>query len=228
MTKVLVIAAHPDDEVLGCGGTIARHIKKGDEVHVVILAEGVTSRDKFRDRKKRLKEIKNLSLSAKKSHKILGTKSLKLFDLPDNRMDSVNLLDIVKIVEKEVNLIRPKIIYTHHISDLNIDHSITHQAVITACRPEPKKSVKKICCFEVPSSTDWQSVSSDNFFRPNCFIDVSETLQKKLNALKAYKSEMRPWPHSRSMKAVENLARWRGSSTGMEAAEAFIIIRELI
>ena len=103
MTKVLVIAAHPDDEVLGCGGTIARHIKKGDEVHVVILAEGITGRDKFRDRKKRLKEIKNLSLSAKKSHKILGTKSLKLFDLPDNRMDSVNLLDIVKIVEKEVN-----------------------------------------------------------------------------------------------------------------------------
>ena len=147
MTKVLVIAAHPDDEVLGCGGTIARHIKKGDEVHVVILAEGVTSRDKFRDRKKRLKEIKNLSLSAKKSHKILGTKSLKLFDLPDNRMDSVDLLDIVKIVEKEVNLIRPKIIYTHHISDLNIDHSITHQAVITACRPEPKKSVKKICTY---------------------------------------------------------------------------------
>ena len=110
MIKVLVIAAHPDDEVLGCGGTIARHIKKGDEVHVVILAEGVTGRDKFRDRKKRLKEIKNLSLSAKKSHKILGTKSLKLFDLPDNRMDSVNLLDIVKIVEKEVTLIRPKII----------------------------------------------------------------------------------------------------------------------
>jgi LmbE family N-acetylglucosaminyl deacetylase len=228
MTKILVVAAHPDDEVLGCGGTIARHIDKGDKVNIVILAEGVTSRDKSRNRKKRLKAINNLSLSAKKSHQILGSKSLKIFDLPDNRMDSVNLLDIVKIIEKEVNLVKPEIIYTHHISDLNIDHSITHRAVVTACRPEPKKSVKKIYCFEVPSSTDWQSVQSDKFFRPNCFIDISKTLQKKLKALKAYKSEMRPWPHSRSFKAVENLARWRGSSAGMKAAEAFIIIRDLI
>ena len=228
MTKVLVIAAHPDDEVLGCGGTIVRHIEKGDEVHVVILAEGITSRDKSRDRKKRSIEIKNLSLSAKKAHKILGTKSLKLFDLPDNRMDSIDLLDIVKMVEKEVNKISPKIIYTHHVSDLNIDHSITHQAVITACRPEPVKSVKKICCFEIPSSTDWQSVTADKFFKPNCFIDISRTLKKKLSALKAYKSEMKSWPHSRSIKAIESLARWRGSSVGLKAAESFIIIRELL
>jgi len=227
MTKVLVIAAHPDDEVLGCGGTIARHIKNKDDVHVIILAEGVTSRDKSRNRKKRSKEIKNLLLSAQKSHKTLGSKSLKFFNLPDNRMDSINLLDIVKIVEKEVNLVKPEIIYTHHIGDLNIDHSITHQAVVTACRPEPNKSVKKIYCFEVPSSTDWQSVQSDKFFKPNCFIDISKTLQKKLKALKAYKSEMRSWPHSRSIKNVENLAKWRGSSSGMKAAEAFIIIRDL-
>ena len=227
MTKVLVIAAHPDDEVLGCGGTIARHVKNKDDVHVVILAEGVTSRDKSRNRKKRSKEIENLLISAKKSHKTLGSKSLKFFNLPDNRMDSVNLLDIVKIVEKEVNLVKPEIIYTHHIGDLNIDHSITHQAVVTACRPEPNKSVKKIYCFEVPSSTDWQSVQSDKFFKPNCFIDISKTLQKKLKALKAYKSEMRSWPHSRSIKNVENLAKWRGSSSGMKAAEAFIIIRDL-
>ena len=226
MTKVLVIAAHPDDEVLGCGGAIALHVKKKDDVHVVILAEGVTSRDKSRNRKKRSKEIKNLLLSAQKSHKTLGSKSLKFFNLPDNRMDSINLLDIVKIIEKEVNLVKPEIIYTHHIGDLNIDHSITHQAVVTACRPEPNKSVKKIYSFEVPSSTDWQSVQSDKFFKPNCFIDISKTLQKKLKALKAYKSEMRSWPHSRSIKNVENLAKWRGSSSGMKAAEAFIIIRD--
>ena len=228
MNKVLVIAAHPDDEILGCGGTIARHIIERDKVHVLILAEGITSRDLVRNKKKRVKQLKQLYNSSRKAHKIIGTTSLKTFDFPDNRMDSVNLLDIVKIIEKEIRRINPEIIYTHHIGDLNIDHSITHRAVMTACRPEPKKSVKKIFCFEIPSSTEWQSITSKNYFKPNCFINISKTLGKKIKALKAYKSEMRSWPHSRSIKAVEKLARWRGSSVGFKAAEAFISIRELI
>ena len=228
MSKVLVIAAHPDDEILGCGGTIARHISEKDKVHVIILAEGVTSRDIARNRKKRLIELKKLHLSSKLAHKIIGTTSLKTFNFPDNRMDSIDLLDVVKIVEKEIKRVNPEIIYTHHIGDLNIDHNITHRAVMTACRPEPRKSIKKIFCFEVPSSTEWQSITSKNYFKPNCFVNISKTLVKKIKALKAYKSEMRSWPHSRSTKAIEKLARWRGSSVGFKAAEAFINIRELI
>ena len=168
MNKVLVVAAHPDDEVLGCGGAIARHIQEGDKVYVLILAEGITSRDAIRNKKKRTIELQKLSNSTKKSHKILGATSVKTFDLPDNRMDSVDLLDVVKIIEKEIKKINPRIIYTHHIGDLNIDHYITHRAVMTACRPEPKRSVKKIFCFEIPSSTEWQSVTSKNYFKPNC------------------------------------------------------------
>ena len=118
--------------------------------------------------------------------------------------------------------------YTHHHGDLNIDHQITHQAVLTACRPYPDQSVKKIYCFEVPSSTEWQSPSVDTVFIPNTFVDISVTLSLKLDALRAYESEMRPWPHSRSIKAVEHLVRWHGASMGMEAAEAFVLVRELI
>lgn len=228
MNKVLVVAAHPDDEVLGCGGTIARHIQEGDKVHVLILAEGITSRDTMSNKKKRSIELRRLSKSTQKSHKILGTTSIKTFDLPDNRMDSVALLDVVKIVEKEVKKINPKIVYTHHIGDLNIDHTITHKAVVTACRPEPNKSVRKILCFEIPSSTEWQTATKKNSFNPNYFIDISKTLSKKIKALKAYYSEMKPWPHSRSIEALQHLAKWRGSTVGYKAAEAFILIRELI
>ncbi len=228
MGNILVVAAHPDDEVLGCGGTIVKHINQGDEVHVLILAEGITSRDTKRYRSNSKEELSELGIAAHKAHKIMGTSSLKLLDYADNRMDSVDLLDIVKTVEEEVKGKKPKIVYTHHHGDLNIDHQITHQAVLTACRPVPDQSVKKIYCFEVPSSTEWQSPSVDTVFIPNIYVDISDTLSLKLDALRAYESEMRAWPHIRSIKAVEHLVRWRGASMGMEAAEAFVLVRELI
>jgi len=228
MKQILVIAAHPDDEVLGCGGTIVKHIDNGDKVHILILAEGVTSRDMERDRKSNIKDLSQLKKSAHKAHKILGSNSIKLMDFPDNRMDSVDLLDVIKVIEKEINRINPEIIYTHHNNDLNIDHCITHQAVFTACRPEPKTIVKKIYCFEVPSSTEWQDPMTVTPFIPNTFVDISNTLDKKLSALKTYESEMKIWPHSRSIKAVEHLAHWRGASSGFEAAEAFTLSRNLI
>jgi LmbE family N-acetylglucosaminyl deacetylase len=228
MNTVIVIAAHPDDEVLGCGGTIAKHVHDGDEVHVLILAEGITSRDYTRDRKGRVKDITKLKEMANEAHKILGTSSIKLFDFPDNRMDSVDLLDVIKVIVNEFNENPPEIIYTHHSNDLNVDHRITHQAVFTACRPEPGTIVKKICCFEVPSSTEWQTPISGAPFIPNTFVDISSTIDNKLEALKAYESEMKPWPHSRSIKAVEYLARWRGASVGFKAAEAFIVCRNLV
>ena len=228
MKQIFVIAAHPDDEVLGCGGTIVKHVHDGDEVHVLILAEGMTSRDDTRDRKGREKDIIKLKDMANEAHKILGTCSTKLLDFPDNRMDSVDLLDIIKVIENEINEIYPEIIYTHHSNDLNVDHRITHQAVFTACRPEPGAIVKKIYCFEVPSSTEWQAHMARAPFMPYTFVDISDTLEKKLVALKSYESEMKPWPHSRSIKAVAHLARWRGASVGFEAAEAFSLSRDLV
>ena len=228
MKQILVIAAHPDDEVLGCGGTIANHICNGNEVHVLILAEGMTSRDDTRDRKGREKDITKLKDMANEAHKILGTSSTKLLDFPDNRMDSVDLLDVIKVIENEINEINPEIIYTHHSNDLNADHRITHQAVFTACRPEPGAIVKQLYSFEVPSSSEWQDRLKGSQFMPNTFVNISNTLELKLAALKAYESEMKPWPHSRSIQAIEYLARWRGASAGFEAAEAFSLSRNLV
>ena len=148
MKSVIVIAAHPDDEVLGCGGTIAKHFHDGDQIHVLILAEGITSRDDTRVRRGRRDDISKLKDMANKAHKILGTSSIQLMDFPDNRMDSIDLLDVVKVVENEINERKPEIVYTHHSGDLNIDHRITHQAVFTACRPKPNTTVKKIYCFD--------------------------------------------------------------------------------
>ena len=176
MSNVLVVAAHPDDEVLGCGGTIAWHIARGDEVHVIILAEGITSRDKKRNTKTSKKQLNQLIESAKQAHDILGTTSIKFFDFPDNRMDSIDLLTVVKIVEKELSKITPDIIYTHYENDLNIDHQITNRAVITACRPYPNQSVRKILAFEVQSSTDWQSQIANKNFNPNHYINISDYL----------------------------------------------------
>ena len=166
--------------------------------------------------------------SAHKASEILKVTSLSLHDFPDNRMDSVDLLDVVKVIEKHINRIQPELIYTHHAGDLNIDHRITHEAVITTCRPMPGQSLKTLLFFEVPSSTEVRISGIFPHFAPNWFVDVSNTIDLKLEALKIYHSEMRPWPHSRSIEAVEFLARWRGASVGIEAAEAFMVGRIII
>ena len=225
--KILVIAAHPDDEILGCGGTIAKHVKNGDEVIVVIMAEGLTSRDLERDRDKREKDLFDLGKIAESANKLLGVKSLFLHDLPDNRMDSVDRLEIIKVVENYIKKINPSTIYTHHSGDVNIDHRRIHEAVVTACRPQPNNCVKNVLFFEVASSTEWQTSNFNVPFIPNWFVDISETLALKLQALKIYNSEMRDYPHSRSIEALEYLAKWRGSCVGVESAEAFVLGRRL-
>jgi len=225
MTSVAVIAAHPDDEILGCGGTIVRHRQAEDDVHVLILAEGVTSRDDKRDRYVRSKELSALGDAAHKANEIVGSTSLTIFGFPDNRMDSVDLLEIVKTVESFLVEKNPSIVYTHHTGDLNIDHRCVHNAVVTACRPIPGNVVDQLLFFEVPSSTEWQVCSSETPFVPSWFVDIGGTLHTKREALKAYASEMREWPHPRSLDAVTQLARWRGATVGVEAAEAFILGR---
>lgn len=222
---VLVVAAHPDDEVLGCGGTIARHAAQGDTVHITILAEGATARDTKRRRAARGGELQKLGQAAQRAADILGAASLSLGQFPDNRMDSVDLLDVVKSVEALVTRHRPGIVYTHHAGDLNIDHQCVHRAVLTACRPTPQQTVRRLLCFEVPSSTEWAAGDSREIFVPQHFVDISASLAAKRKALQAYAAEMRPWPHPRSLEAVTHLARWRGASIGREAAEAFSVAR---
>ena len=224
---VLVIAAHPDDEVLGCGGTMARHSAEGDEVHVLILAEGATSRDKTRNRDAKEQELSELAQAAQKAGDVLGISSLRLHHFPDNRMDGVELLDVIKVVEEHLQRVRPEVVYTHHIGDLNVDHQKTHKAVITACRSQLGQSVHTILFFEVSSSTEWQLPGSGPAFSPNWYVDISTFLVQKKDALSVYASEMRPWPHARSIEAVEHLFRWRGASIGVKAAEGFMLGRHV-
>ncbi|MBT5400051.1 PIG-L family deacetylase [bacterium] len=225
---ILVVVAHPDDEVLGCGASIAKWSDAGEEVHVLIMAEGETSRDINRNVKAKRVEISLLERSAKRAGKVLGVSSVKLFGFPDNRMDSLDRLDVIKVVEREINRLQPHTVVTHYCNDLNIDHRVVYEAVITACRPQPESTVRCLLSFEVPSSTEWQIPGASIPFQPNWFENVEVTIEKKLEALELYQSEMRTWPHARSLQNIEHLARYRGSSVGCEAAEAFMLLRTII
>jgi N-acetylglucosamine malate deacetylase 1 len=220
MSIVLVIAAHPDDEVLGCGGVIAKHVNKGDKVHVVFMTNGVGSRNASS------KENHERQEAAINSANILGISSTQQSDFPDNRMDMVALLDVVQLIEEVIEKLQPEIIYTHHAGDLNIDHQITHKAVMTVCRPQPGFCVKKIYSFEVVSSTEWQTPGVLPFL-PNVFIDITDFIHIKKQALSAYSKEMRQPSHSRSVDNILRLSALRGNSVGMDYAEAFMLLREL-
>lgn len=217
--KVLVVAAHSDDEVLGCGGTIAKHVDNGDNVYVVFMTDGVASRPKVE-----ISDCDERVLSSENALRVLGAKQVFYFDFPDNQMDSIPLLLIAKKIESVVEDIAPNIVYTHFSEDLNIDHQMTHKAVLTACRPQVSCSVKEIYCFEVLSSTEWNTKAS-NVFLPQKIVDISQQWEKKCNALECYAQEMRPSPHSRSFACVDALARLRGANYGLSYAEAFFIER---
>ena len=220
--KILVVAAHPDDEILGCGGTILRHVEEKDRVQVLILSEGVTSRDESRDTELRQDELSQLHQAAQNAANFMGVEKISVCNFPDNRMDSVALLDVVKRIEKKVAEFQPDTIYTHHVGDVNVDHKITHEAVVTACRPLPNTSVKDIFFFETLSCSEWQMMTPDNIFCPNVFVDIGNYIDKKIEALHYYESEMREYPHSRSYEAIRILAQQRGFSVGSYYAEAFM------
>jgi LmbE family N-acetylglucosaminyl deacetylase len=159
---------------------------------------------------------------------VLGANSVELLDLPDNRLDSLDRLDLIKQIELRVAHYEPQVVYVHHSGDVNVDHRRLHEAVVVACRPTPGHCVKRLLSFEVASSTEWQTPGSAPAFQPNWFVNISAQWQRKHEALEAYASEMRPWPHARSLAAVEHLARWRGSQVGVDAAEAFCLLRNLV
>jgi N-acetylglucosamine malate deacetylase 1 len=224
--RILVIAAHPDDEVLGCGGTIAKFAKEGVFIHIAFIADGVFSREENTTDAKNELQIRREA--SKKACDIIGAYSVSFDDYPDNRLDTVALLDITKRIESLIDIHQPDTVFTHHGGDVNIDHQRVHQAMIAACRPQIGNPVKNILCYEVPSSTEWQLSGSAQPFVPNFFIDISNTLKAKLEALKTYSVELRNWPHPRSVEGVEALARWRGATIGTDAAEAFILCRGIL
>lgn len=219
-SNVLVVAAHPDDEALGCGGTLALHAKQGDYVHALFMTNGVGARGSDQGAQERRAACENAT-------KALGISSVTYNDFPDNKMDSVALLDIVKKIETVIKEIQPAIIYTHHSGDLNIDHEITSRAVLTACRPLPGHSVQAIYGFEVPSSTEWAGPSHTRAFLPSHFVEITTTFEAKKKSLSFYNMEMHSFPHPRSHRNIEALATLRGSQVGVEKAEAFSTIRTM-
>lgn len=225
--SALVVAAHPDDEVLGCGGTVARLTQAGVRVAVGFVADGVTSRTDVSDEKESAAEIAARRAAATEACRLLGVTSVSFGNFPDNRLDSVPLLQIAKHIEQLLAEHRPDTLLTHFGGDVNIDHRRVHEAAIVACRPQRGHCVRTLLFFEVPSSTEWQPPGVAPAFAPNWFVDISGFLADKLAALEAYKAELRTWPHPRSLQAVEHLAKWRGASIGADAAEAFVLGRQL-
>tara|TARA_B100001057_G_C22631665_1_gene864616 strand:- start:98 stop:766 length:669 start_codon:yes stop_codon:yes gene_type:complete len=218
--KVIIFAAHPDDEILGCGGTIIKHTTEGDSVSIVFTCDGESSRV---DDKNKIISRCNSAISVSK---LLGCNKPIFLNLKDNRLDDYNLLDVVKKIEKIINKLKPNIIYTHYKNDLNIDHQLTFKSVLTACRPLPGSTIDSIFSFEIPSSTEWSATKES--FTPQKYIDISRYVKKKKAALKMYEKEMRKFPHPRSYSVVEAIQNFRGASSGCDAAEAFVIIREVI
>ena len=220
--KILIVASHPDDEVLGCFGTVARLIQEGYEAYTLILGEGKTSRDDKRIVENKKDEIAKLNNEIQDANNVIGIKKVFVESFPDNRFDSVDLLDIIKVISKVKDEVKPDIIFTHYEHDLNIDHQITYKAVVTATRPMQDECVKEIYSFEILSSTEWNYPIS---FSPDTYYDISNTLDLKIKAMKEYTSELCEYPHPRSLEGIDLNAKYQGMRVGKKAVEAFKCIR---
>lgn len=219
---ILVVVAHPDDETIGMGATIKKHANNKDRVHVVSMTDGVSSREGVES-----KSIIERKKSANLASEYLGFKWEKNFDFDDNAMDKYPILEIIKSIEVVKKKVDPDIVYTHSGADLNIDHRVVANAVITVFRPQPNEKCNEIRLFEVASATDYGSESILDKFNPNLFINIKDTWDAKESALMAYKTEMREQPHTRSISGIKNLAELRGNQVGLYMSEAFQIVRKI-
>jgi LmbE family N-acetylglucosaminyl deacetylase len=228
--RIMLVVAHPDDELLGLGATMHKLIhEEAVSVHVVILGEGITSRSDKRNLEQWEEELQTHRSNILKAQEAIGYQSLSIHDFPDNRFDSISLLDIIKVVEKEKLSFNPDIIFTHHGGDVNIDHQRTFEAVLTACRPMEHEKVKVIITFETPSGTEWRLPSDPRHFLPNLFVRVSEVnLAAKIKGMESYEFEKRAYPHPRSPEALRIQAQRWGISIGAPMAEAFVINRLIL
>lgn len=216
--KILVIAPHPDDEVLGCGGSIASHVKKGDDVFLCIVTRAYTPDWSEEFLKNRPKEIK-------KANKILGIKKTYFLNFPSVKLDTISQKDLIEHISKCIDEIAPRLVFIPHRGDLNKDHRLIFEASLVSMRPINNNTVKKILSYETLSQSSWGQVIEP--FVPHFYIDISETFKEKIRAMEAYGSELKQYPHPRSLEAIEALAKKRGSEIGVKFAEAFALIREL-
>jgi len=218
--KVLVIAPHPDDEVLGCGGTMVKHVSEGDEVYLCVVTKAYPP-DWPED------EIKERRDEVVRANKILGTKKTYFLDLPTVKLDTIPQKELNETIAEVVNESQPEIVYVPHGGDVNNDHRLVFEAAMVAIRPKPALAIKKILCYETLSETEWAAPLAENAFMPNVYVDISGVLATKLKAMSEYKSELKEFPHPRSLEAISALAKVRGATTGVEAAEAFMLMREI-
>ena len=226
--RIMIVVAHPDDEILGVGGTISLLVKMGSFVKVIILGEGITSRSESRNLKKDLGKLKFHKEDIVLAQTYLGYQELSVHNLPDNRFDTIPLLKIIKLVENEKKIFKPDVIFTHQMGDLNIDHQKTFEAVLTSIRPLKEEKVSALICFETLSGTEWISSGDPRKFSPNFFIELTEEeIIQKVEAMNSYRFEKRPFPHPRSKEGIRNRAQMWGISIGKQFAEAFQIIRTI-
>jgi len=220
MRKVMAILAHPDDEVLGCGGTLAKMADHGDQVLLLICGEGLTARTNIK-----VDELRALDDDLQNAAKILGATDVFHLDWPDNSFDSRELLTLIRAIEEIALPFAPEVVFTHHGGDLNIDHRYVHQAVMSCFRPLPARPRPLLLAVEVASSTGWAAPTPDRVFQPNFFSEVTETLERKIQAMTAYRTEAQVWPHPRSPEAIRAWAQRWGSLVGVAAAEPFMVLR---
>lgn len=223
MKKFLIIVAHPDDELLGCGGTAAKLISEGYEGKSIILSKGMLSRGNEYEKYLNI-HIEN----SEKANKEIGIEKIKIYNFPDNTFDTVSLLEIIKTVEKEISEYRPDIIFTHHGDDLNVDHQKTFQAVMTACRPQPDFLNPDIYTFFVVSASDWVDGYSMKTFVPNTFVNIEKFIDKKIKALSFYNTEMKDYPHSRSLESLQIFSQYWGNRVGYNYCEPLCLIRKIV
>lgn len=220
--RVLTVAAHPDDETLGAGGTMARLAAAGHEVWVCILTDGVLARHGHTDRQQ---------ACAERAAKRLGVSEVTFCGLPDQHLDALPLLDVITPIEKCAGALEPDVVLTPFKDDANQDHRIAFAAVLVATRPLPSASTRRVLCYETASSTEYAAPFPGSAFSPNVFVDISSSLSTKLAALQEYEQtytgEMHPFPHPRSYQALQALAQWHGSNVGVAAAEAFMLVRQV-
>ena len=218
--KVLVVAAHPDDEILGLGGTVARHVSCGDQVTNVIIADA----DSTRYEAETIKSVRRCALQAAN---LLGVSDIRFAGFADQKLDTLPILEITQWIEKVLTDIQPQIIYTHHRGDINRDHQVVQEATLTAARPYSAEFVERILCYETPSATEWAGPYVENCFTPNVYLDITLYLKKKLSAMSAYNTELLSPPHPRSLEALRTRAVHYGSAIGVAAAEPFMLVREI-
>ena len=220
MSTVLVIATHPDDEVLGCGGVIARHVAQGDSVHVLVVTRGIP--EIFPP-----EAVEETREELRAAHDLLGVSDTAFLDFPAPRLDMVAGCELADAIGEVIRAQEPSTVYLPHRGDLHADHQAVYQATLVAARPVADCPVRRLLCYETLSETDWGPPSGDQAFVPTVFVDITDYLAKKLDAMACYRGQLRPPPHPRSLEAIEALARLRGATVGLAAAEAFVLVREV-